>query len=125
MDPMTIGALIGLGKSLTIDKAKEKKDRELAAKTIELSPWTGLQPNKIREADPFGTTAKYAATGASMDRQMKYDEAMMKALDRGEYGSILKSDGGWSGINAGGGTPVYGLQVVQPFSQDQIYAYGG
>lgn len=101
MDPLTmmlIGSGIGLAKSQLIDAPKAKKQRELAAKTQELSPWTGMQANKIQEADPFGDALKYGATGASIGRQAKYDEAMTNALERGDYGQVLKADGGWSGI---------------------------
>ena len=110
----------GFVKSQVIDKPKEARQRELAAKTQELSPWTGMQANKIQEADPFGTAMQYGATGLSMDRQMKYDEAMKKALDRGEYGSVLKSDGGWSQVQ----TPTFGLQTTSGFSQDEMSPYG-
>lgn len=117
MDPLTmmlIGSGLGLAKSQLIDKPKEKKQRELAARTQELSPWTGMQANKIQEADPFGSALKYGVTGASMGRQMNYDDAMMKALDRGDYGQILKSDGGWSGLQPKSqGTPVFGIEVDQ------------
>lgn len=103
MDPLTMFAIstgIGLAKSKLIDEPKEAKQRELAAKTQELSPWTGLKANNIKEADPFGTALQYGATGLSMNRQMKYDDAMLNALKRGEYGSVLKSDGGWAGVQS-------------------------
>lgn len=93
MDPMTIGALIGLGKSFLIDKPKEKKQRELAAKTIELSPWTGMQANPIQEADPFGEVLKYGATGAAMEQgnmqaalDNEYKKAQIDYLNRSQSG---------------------------------------
>lgn len=124
MDPLTLSLImggIGLAKSELIDKPKEARQRELAARTQELSPWTGIQAGKIQEADPFGTAMQYGATGLSMSRQMKYDEAMENALKRGEYGSVLKSDGGWSGLQT---TPVYGMQTTSGFSPEEIAMYG-
>lgn len=112
--------VFGAVKSEAIDKPKEKRQRELAAKTQELSPWTGMKAGAIQEADTLGTAMQYGATGLSMDRQMKYDEAMEQALKRGEYGSVLKSDGGWSNVQ----TPNFGLQTTGGFSPDEINKYG-
>ena len=87
MDPLTmmlIGSAIGLGKSELIDKPKEDRQRKLAARTIELSPWTGLKANPIEEADPFGSALKYGATGYSMgedsaDKEFKKEMAKQMA----------------------------------------------
>lgn len=127
MDPLTmmlIGSGIGLAKSKFIDGPKEEKDRELAARTQELSPWTGLKANTVKAADPFGSALKYGATGLEMGRQANYDKAMMGALDRGDYGQILKADSGWSGVKTKG-TPVFGLKTVSPYSDEELMAYGG
>lgn len=64
MDPMTIGALAGLGKSFLIDAPKADRDRKLAATTAALSPWTGMQPTMPQEANPFGSALQGGMAGA-------------------------------------------------------------
>lgn len=66
MDPFTmalIGGSVGLGKGLLIDQPKEARQRELAAQTALYSPWTGMQPGPIQEADPFGSALQGATAG--------------------------------------------------------------
>lgn len=63
---LAIAAGIGLLKSQTVDKDKEKRQRKLAAATQRYSPWTGLQAGPIQEADPFGSALQYGAAGAQM-----------------------------------------------------------
>lgn len=76
MDPVTIGILAGLGKSFLVDQPKEQRQRELAANTALYSPWTGLTPDKVEEADPFGSGLQgmtagmmYKQAGATSDLQ--------------------------------------------------------
>jgi hypothetical protein len=92
MDPLTalmIGSAVGLGKSYLIDQPKEKRQRELAAKTQELSPWTGLRASGIEEADPFGSALQFGTTGAMMGSsaaqdayKKKYAEALADSLGK-------------------------------------------
>lgn len=61
-----LGAAIGLGKGLLIDKPKEERDKKLAGAIARWSPWTGMQPGKIRRADPFGSALQGGVTGFLM-----------------------------------------------------------
>ena len=66
MDPITlglIGAGIGLAKNEIVDKPREKRERELAAKTAMYSPWTGMTPNAVKESDAFGTALQGGLAG--------------------------------------------------------------
>lgn len=117
-------AAAGVVKSEFIDRPKEKKQRELAAKTQELSPWTGLKAGNIQEADPFGSAVQGGLTGLSINRQMKYDDALEKALNRGDTSSILKSDGGWANVQVPRQTPTFGLSVTDGFSPEEMAKYG-
>lgn len=83
---MGIGAGLGILKSQTIDKQKEKKARELAAATQRYAPWTGLKAGPIEEADALGSALKYGATGASMGagiQEADLNEALAKRLNSG------------------------------------------
>jgi hypothetical protein len=83
MDPMTIGLLAGAGllKSELVDRPRE--ERQKAAVTARWSPWTGMAPNQIQEADPFGSAIQGGLTGAMLSQsQQKIDAA--KAKDASE-----------------------------------------
>lgn len=74
MDPLTLALILGgtgLLKGLTSDRNKEARDRELQAKTAQYSPWTGLRPRDVQEADPFGNMLKYGATGAMLGQNLQ------------------------------------------------------
>lgn len=69
MDPLTIAAIMGgagLLKSEILDRPREEKQREMAAVTARWSPWTGMAPQGIREADPFGSALQGAAVGGML-----------------------------------------------------------
>lgn len=61
---LAIGAGVGLAKSALVDKPKEDKQRMLAAQTAMYSPWTGMKPNEVQAADPFGSALQGATSGA-------------------------------------------------------------
>lgn len=68
--PIAIGAGMGYLKNQEA-KRQEDADRELAAATIENSPWTGMQPNQIRRAGStlgsvFGGGVQGAMLGQSL-----------------------------------------------------------
>lgn len=82
MNPITmmaIGAGTGLLKSELIDRPKEGRQRALAAETARMSPWTGLKPEPIQEADPFGSAIQGGMSGASFGQNME-DQASKKQL---------------------------------------------
>lgn len=85
MDPMTIGVMAGLGlaKSELIDRPREERQRRQAANTMRYSPWTGMAPGAIQEADPLGTAMESGLTGAMLSQnQQKLDAG--KAKDAAE-----------------------------------------
>lgn len=83
----------GLLKSEVIDKPQAKRDRELAAKTQALSPWTGMQANPVKEADPFGTALQFGATGAMMNSNLNKSALDAAAADRLNTGGSLMYGG--------------------------------
>lgn len=62
--PLLIGALLGLAKNEFIDKPKEEKQRELAAKTALYSPFTGLKPQLPEDSNALGSAFQGAALGS-------------------------------------------------------------
>lgn len=69
-------AAAGMAKSQLVDKPKEDAARTLAAKTQALSPWTGLEAQPFKKADPFGTAAQ--AGGAGLGIMSNLGEQNMK-----------------------------------------------
>ncbi len=90
---MAIGAGVGLLKSETVDKNKEKRQRKLAAETQRLSPWTGMSAGPINEADPLGSMLAFGGTGAQMGagiqqaglNQKIAEQALAKGATSGGY----------------------------------------
>jgi hypothetical protein len=76
MDPMTIALLAGAGlaKSELVDRPREQEQRRQASITARWSPWTGMSPNAIQYADPFGSAIQGGLTGAMLSQnQQKLD----------------------------------------------------
>lgn len=65
-----IGAAGGLAKSEFIDRPREERQRKQAAEIARWSPWTGMKPNDITEADPFGNALQGGMTGAMLGQAM-------------------------------------------------------
>jgi len=68
MNPMLIGALVGAGKNFLFDQPRENRQRQLAATQAAYSPWTGIQPGAIQEADLFGSSLQGATLGGLWDK---------------------------------------------------------
>ena len=64
-----IGGALGGAKGMTVDKDKERRDRYLASETARYSPWTGMKPGAIKEANVLGSMMQGASTGASLGGQ--------------------------------------------------------
>lgn len=62
--PMLISGGLSLVKHFAVDKPKADKDRTLAAKTQELSPYTGLKAQPVEDPNLFGGLMSGAAAGA-------------------------------------------------------------
>lgn len=91
MDPLTIGLLggaaLGLGKSYLVDKPQEKKDRMVAAETARWSPWTHMQPEAVKRANPFGDALQFGSTGAQMGQGMQ-NQQMYNGYLQNQTGSM-------------------------------------
>lgn len=61
-----IGAGVGLAKGELIDRPKEARQRRTQAEIARYSPWSGLKPTVVQEADPFANALNYGLTGAMM-----------------------------------------------------------
>jgi len=77
MDPVTIGVMAGLGlaKSELVDRPREQEQRRQAAITARWSPWTGMAPNAIQTADPFGSAIQGGLTGAMLSQNQQAGKA--------------------------------------------------
>ena len=94
------GGLAGAGllKGLTIDKAKEDRQRKLAAETARYSPWTNMVPGAVNEADPFGSALQGGFTGAALGQGIsKMKGAPWTGMPGGpyanpdDYGPVLRN----------------------------------
>lgn len=98
MDPITLGLImggVGALKSQTIDKKKEKAQRELAARTQELSPWTGMSAGPIEEADLFGSAMQGFTGGASMGLGLEAGKSE-STRDKALASAALKNNNPWT-----------------------------
>lgn len=122
MDPITLGLImagVGAAKSQLIDKPKEKKQRELAARTQELSPWTGLRAGPIEEADLFGSAMQGFTGGASMGMGLeagKYGSMRDKAI----AASVLKGNNPWAAMKTTQVAESQPVQVAAPNSTEAL-----
>ena len=94
---MTIGVMAGLGlaKSELIDRPREERQRRQAAITARWSPWTGMAPGGIQEADPLGTAMESGLTGAMLSQnQQKLDAADAAAAAKAKDAAEVNLAGG-------------------------------
>lgn len=74
MDPITIGLLAGAGVGLlkggVLDRQKEQRQRKQEAEIQRWSPWTGMQAQRVQEADPLGAAMQGGMTGAMVGNAM-------------------------------------------------------
>lgn len=75
MDPVTIGLLAGGGLGLlkggVLDAQNEKRDRAMQAQIQRYSPWTGMQAQPVKRADPLGSAMQGVTAGGLMGQGMK------------------------------------------------------
>lgn len=86
-----IGAGIGLLKGLLIDGPAAERQRKLQAATARFSPWTGLKPEPVKEADPAGSAATFGVQGMGIQQSLQNSAAQQK---------LLEAQSNW--LNAGG-----------------------
>lgn len=88
-------AIAGAAKSEVIDKPKEQRDRKLAAETIRWSPWTGMHPGPIQQADPAGSAVNWGLMGAQLGQSQANSAAYNDYLKRtGMGGQALPPNAG-------------------------------
>jgi hypothetical protein len=72
MVPMMLAGMgAGLLKSELIDRPQANKQRQLAATTAALSPWTGMTPTMPQEANPLGSMMQGGLAGAQIGQGMQ------------------------------------------------------
>jgi hypothetical protein len=82
MLPMILGGMgAGLLKSELIDRPQANKQRQLAATTAELSPWTGMTPTMPNEANPLGSMLQGGLAGAQIAQGMQQPAAAPAPVD--------------------------------------------
>jgi len=96
-------AAAGVAKSEFSDKPRAEKKRALAAETARYSPWTGMTPESVQEADPLGSGLQGAMTGAALGQSIsnassarKFQDAQAGYLNRGGGGGAI-----WAGMPGG------------------------
>ncbi len=99
MDPITIGLLagggLGLGKGF-LDQGKEQRQRQQEAAIARWSPWTGMHPNQIQQADPLGSTMQGLVAGGQMGQGLK--AAGFGGSSAGALGATNVTPGGYTGM---------------------------
>lgn len=106
MDPLTAALVlggVGLAKSELIDRPREERQRKQAAITARWSPWTGMSPGQIQEADPFGSALQGGLTGAMLAQKAPATTGADKTKDIAEVSL------------AGGTTPMSAQPQQFPF----------
>ena len=93
MGPLALAAIMagtGLLKSELVDRPREDRQRKLASETQRYSPWTHLQANPIKEANPFDSTLQGGAQGLSMGQGIETsnleNELMKKKIAAADKG---------------------------------------
>jgi len=88
-----MGPLAGMGlgilKSELIDRPKEMREREIAATTAALSPWTGLKAGPVKEASWSDAAMQGGLTGAQMDQDAMAQKQAQ--VDQEVYNDYLRS----------------------------------
>jgi hypothetical protein len=82
MLPMMLAGMgAGLLKSQLVDRPQADRERQLAATTASLSPWTGLTPSMPSEANPLGSVMQGGLAGAQLGQGMQKQAQDQEMLD--------------------------------------------
>jgi hypothetical protein len=79
---LAIGAGAGVLKSEIVDRPKEARQRKLAAETARYSPWTGMQPQGVQEADPLGSALAFGGAGSQLGAAMQQQALNQKIAEQ-------------------------------------------
>jgi len=104
-----IASALGLIKSFAIDQPREARERTLAAKTAEFSPFTGLAPQQVQEADPFGTALQFGLGGFDIGQQAQAQQNQNLIIEQ-----LLAGRGG-AGAAGGSATSTVAPGTASPF----------
>lgn len=63
---LAIAAALAVAKDKMVDEPQYQKQKQLAANTQRLSPWTGLTAQNPKPPNWMGQAIQYGATGAAM-----------------------------------------------------------
>jgi hypothetical protein len=106
------GAALGAYK-YNQDKNKENRDRYTAAATARYSPWTGMKPGGIDEADAIGTIGTGAFQGASFDQQFGGSAKKPEMADNVENPNIENPEDA-QGMTSMNSRPVFQSDAMNP-----------
>lgn len=85
---MPLFAGIGMGVlNYSSDRGKESRDRGLQAATARYSPWTGMKPQAVHEANAMGDIGQGALSGYQMGQAADQAASQKKMAD--SYSSWL------------------------------------
>jgi hypothetical protein len=70
-----LGAGIGFLKNEFVDKPQEAEDRERADRITRWSPWTGMKPNPVREANLFNNVLQGGMAGMMFGQNLDAAQA--------------------------------------------------
>jgi len=76
-----IMAALGIGKSELVDRPAAGRARKREAEVARWSPWTGMAPSRVGEADPFGSAMQGGFSGAALGQAMDQGDAYKKYLE--------------------------------------------
>lgn len=80
MDPLTLSLLagggLGLAKGFLVDMPAADRQRKVAATEARYSPWTGIQPQQVQEANPMGSAMQGGMTGAMVGQGIQQTNNM-------------------------------------------------
>lgn len=115
-----IMAAAGALKGMTIDRAKEDRQRKLAAETARYSPWTGMAPGQVQEADPFGSAMQFGMAGAGLGQNIQSMNASQAFQDK--FGANL--DAQTALLNRGAQVPWQSTMQPSRASLGNSYDFG-
>lgn len=75
------GVAAGLLKNYLVDAPAAERDRKLQSQIARYSPWTGLAPTKVNEANPFNSALQFGSTGAALGQESEKNDLFKKWLN--------------------------------------------
>ena len=99
---LAIAAAVGLAKSQLVDKPAADAQRKLAAATAAYSPWTGMKPGAVQNANPFASMMQYGAAGAQIGGNIDASNKATPGQTLNPYGGQGTIVNNGASVGAGG-----------------------